>query len=617
MASKKMTVNTSSGNLNLRSGAGTSYGVVGSLAKGKTYTSTESKKVGSITWYKFKVGNVTGWASGKYLKVASSSSKSTNKNSSKESKKTKKTKTKAKTKTESMLAAMLNDSTTADELLNMTTRLYGSPHQFLSSVDYRVGGSTTKKSTSVSDVLKGVTTKTTKTDRVGRAYMEKIIAEAPIVYFTPGLPNYLPDVSEKKKNLLQQLLTGGSSDSGTSSNSNDKKIIDQIFGDTDARYFDFSPKYTEYFYYVNLLCRVSAVYMGLGNLVGPDKATKYKYYGWESYKWKADTQKTTTKTYGVPANTVGKRIASVMKAAVNAVGGVLETVADDTVEALFGQYDYVQFYCNSDLSFSESFSNSTTESKLASIFETGEDIMKEVSFLTGTGAVNGVVNSALSSVTGLLDSVAGLGTSGNFLDRLTSSATQVVQGCNMVFPEIWSRSTYDKSFSISIDLVSPYGTKEAIYLNIIVPLMHLLALTLPRTVTANSYASPFLVKAFAMGFFSCDLGIVDSLTINKGGEGYWSVNGLPTKVTVDIRIKELYSSLSMTKTTEPTQFFANKGLIEFLAVTCGVDITQPNVALQARTLVGLFQARWKDLPSSLYGEFLQAVRNFGSFMYVN
>lgn len=613
MASKKMTVNTSSGNLNLRKGAGTSYSVVGSLAKGKTYTSTETKKVGSITWYKFTVSGVTGWASGKYLKNASSSS-TTNKNTSKENKKSKgkaKTKSKSTKKTESMLVAMLNDSTKVDDLLNTTTRLYGAPYQFLKSVDYRVGGEKSSDSTN----LDGTITTTTESNKVGRAYMEKMIAEAPIVCFTPGLPSYLPDSTAKQKNLLEQAMSLFAKDENTSSNSNDKKIIDQIFGSDDARYFDFTPKYAEYFYYVNLLCRVAAVYMGLGDLKGPDKKTKYKYYGWESYKWKESYQEKTTKVHGVPANSTGKRIMSVMKAGLNAVGGVLENFGNDVSEALMGQYDYVQFYANSDLSFGESFSNRTTESKLTSLFETGEDIMKEVAFLTGTGATNGLVGSALSSITGLLDSVAGIGASGNFLDRLTSSATQIVQGCNMVFPEIWSRSDYDKRFTISIDLVSPYGTKESIYLNIFVPLMHLLALTLPRTVTANSYASPFLVKAFSLGFFSCDLGIVESLNIQKGGEGYWSVDGLPTKVTVDVSIKELYSSLSMTKTTEPVQFFNNKGLIEFLAVTCGVDITQPNIVLQARTLIGLFQAKWKSIPSSLYNEFLQAVRAFGDSMF--
>lgn len=56
--------------LNIRSGAGTSYSKVGTLAKGTKVTLL--KKSGS--WYQIKYGSVTGWVSGDYLKVTLNSS---------------------------------------------------------------------------------------------------------------------------------------------------------------------------------------------------------------------------------------------------------------------------------------------------------------------------------------------------------------------------------------------------------------------------------------------------------------------------------------------------------------------------------------------------------------
>lgn len=63
------TVNTSSGNLNVRSGAGTSYEVIGSLKKGATFTITGQKKVSGTTWYKLTLKGKTGYVSSQYVKT--------------------------------------------------------------------------------------------------------------------------------------------------------------------------------------------------------------------------------------------------------------------------------------------------------------------------------------------------------------------------------------------------------------------------------------------------------------------------------------------------------------------------------------------------------------------
>lgn len=55
--------------VNVRSGAGLSYSILTKVYKNQTYTYTETKKVGNITWYRIKVSSsTTGWICGTYVK---------------------------------------------------------------------------------------------------------------------------------------------------------------------------------------------------------------------------------------------------------------------------------------------------------------------------------------------------------------------------------------------------------------------------------------------------------------------------------------------------------------------------------------------------------------------
>ncbi len=69
-AAKKVQITGST--VNVRKGAGTSYGVVTTVKKGATYTYTDTKTVSGKVWYKITVGTKTGWVIGTYAKVVSS-----------------------------------------------------------------------------------------------------------------------------------------------------------------------------------------------------------------------------------------------------------------------------------------------------------------------------------------------------------------------------------------------------------------------------------------------------------------------------------------------------------------------------------------------------------------
>ena len=63
------------------------------------------------------------------------------------------------------------------------------------------------------------------------------------------------------------------------------------------------------------------------------------------------------------------------------------------------------------------------------------------------------------------------------------------------------------------------ASRQSIFLNCFVPMFHVLGFVLPRQTTANSYESPFLLKAHCGRWFSCEMGVMDSVEINKGGQG--------------------------------------------------------------------------------------------------
>ena len=114
----------------------------------------------------------------------------------------------------------------------------------------------------------------------------------------------------------------------------------------------------------------------------------------------------------------------------------------------------------------------------------------------------------------------------------------------------------------------PYGNRLAYYLDICVPLMHLLALGIPRQSSANTYSSPFLVKAYVEGVFTCNMGLVTNMTITRGAnDSSMTIDGLPTEVDVNITLQDLYCELTMTPQSSPLLFINNTSLIEYLAVT--------------------------------------------------
>ena len=479
------------------------------------------------------------------------------------------------------IKSMVNNATASlESAIDGSMRMFGLPHQLTENNDYRLS----------------------KKTKLGTMFTETFIMDAPLVYIKPGGSNFLPGMTEKqKKNMLNAIIRSASKEEKASAFA--RKLANM--SDNDWRYFDFQGRYAEYIANVNKLCRIGSVFLDLNDVKVPWEPSKtYGTYSWAHYRFSSIYQ--SSEDYSGKKKTTKDYIALAGK------------TAKDLVKKMMSDDEYVKFYVDANTSFSESSSNGTTESMISQFTDSLESFGKELAFVSGVSGANidKVVNASTSTIDSAVNNIAkGDGAISTFLKRLTGVGKQVLAGSNFLTPEIWSSSDYSKSYSFSITLATPYGCREAWYLNIFVPLMHLLALALPMQESANTYKAPMLVRAFAPGWFSCDLGIIDQISIEKGGSGdAWSSCGLPNEVKVSISIKDLYANLALPNEKGGIKaWFSNTGLMNYLMVNCGVDVTKQSFDEKVDVFVNLFMNNVSDSISvtthSKINQFLESVRN--------
>ena len=124
-------------------------------------------------------------------------------------------------------------------------------------------------------------------------------------------------------------------------------------------------------------------------------------------------------------------------------------------------------------------------------------------------------------------------------------------------------------------------------MNIVVPLMHLIALAAPRMVTSNTVSSPFLVQTYIPGMATCQLGIISNMSIVKNPD-YKSVtvNGFPSTIKVTFQVKELYNAMSISPANDPASFMFNETLNDYMANMAGLI---PSIDTFAKQRAAAFQ----------------------------
>lgn len=461
--------------------------------------------------------------------------------------------------------------------------IFGIPYQYLPTTDCRVGDD-------FSDEI----------EQAGYEFADKIISRMPLLYVTPGNTSFMGNAGSKEN--YRTFLLGKLGVSGATSGENDimESSLETMLGEYNGKLYTLTPAYKEYFEYVNPLCRAGAIFLDIGDMSFESESggsNKFQNYNWginqgiayeiytEEESTEDDTEESdiseednTDDANGTKAK-FEEDYSDFFKSTIEKIS---EKISDFESRLYYG--NSIAFYINSDASFQDSFGNETAESSLSSLINGLSDKAREIQFLLGTsrqmvGEAFDKVDGTLGPIKQQIDNIVNKIAGGNSIfTTIANSVKTIVSGGRLQFPQIWSNSSFSKSYSISIKLNTPSTDRVSWWLNIYVPLCHLMGLILPRSEYINSYTTPFIVKAFYKGMFNIDMGIITEMTFTKGKEGSWTKDGLPTVVDVSFTIQDLYSTMSMTSTESmfKGKTLQNVAEMDYIANLCGININEPD-----------------------------------------
>ena len=439
--------------------------------------------------------------------------------------------------------------------INNIRGVLGIPHQFLPSADPRIDV------TNAGDVG--------KVESFGRVYSEKVLKYMPLLLITPGIPKFMSDYGSDQRAAVVEMLAGIADAAGL-----EGVEADDYYG----KYYSLEFAYNDYFKYVNGMLRSAAIFLGIQNIVVDGKSLS-------SFNWLYDGSSIN------PTNSRG-------------------------IGKFLGPYvGCVAFYADCGSSIQDSFSNGTTPSQLASSLNSLSDTGRELNFLVGNvGSLAGLKLNALtgaqdlqSNMEAAKEAVASVLDKPNIMSNILNKAQTILSGGILVFPEIWSDSMFGRSYSCQMKLVAPSGDKLSIYMNILVPIYHLLAMALPRQSIQQSYFSPFLLRCYYKGLFNVDMGIMTGLNITRGAEAEWSYDGIPTVAEVSFDIKDLYEGMFMSRSDHEGSMGIMSNIIEldYIANSCGININDQEVK---RTIKLFTTLKLKNLASDIvYSDILGGV----------
>ena len=542
---------------------------------------------------------------------------------------------------------MATDSSNSTvSMVKLGMRVFGLPYQFPETVDPRF-----------SDV----------TSTIGRSYLNNIRLQAPILTIIPGNPYYLPGEDKGVRVSMGQSIIDNA-DTNTfkwlKKNTVDNK--DLKAGDT-VRYYDFAPAYQDYIQYVNIMLRTIAGFLELKDTLD---GVSFQQYNWSYYKdnetgsrnlteesaktnMQNDAKKVFTNSYRytpkkkkvkytengktktkteyeavenkdklgeyqvlyqttntVKSSTKKSKKYGVLQGTFKSVKKKAASIAT-SLYATISNMQYVRFCVDPTSGFTENYNNETGTSMLKGAFDNGSDVLKEVSFIINSGGAGENADGFKELIDSATDSLSNALNGNNvtsILSRLLNLTGNVIKGSNVIMPDIYKSSSRPTSYQFTVHLKAPYGNKLGIYMDNLVPLMHLVCLAIPKQSTANTYDSPFLVKAFMDGVCNINLGMITDLQVNKTvSEQSWTVDGMPNEIDVTFTITDLYSDLTMSPQENPILFLNNTSLIEYLANTCGMSLVTPKISSKIGMAINTIKNRLTDVPQNITNVFQEQV----------
>ncbi|MCM1232971.1 MAG: hypothetical protein NC489_22830 [Ruminococcus flavefaciens] len=493
-----------------------------------------------------------------------------------------------------------------------TNRIFGAPYQLLDSVDRRFP--------SVNSNL-------------GNEYLRNFLINSPILHIRPGMPKYTGGRQEglgtglvnAMKDLYMDTTVGGMSAVQSLVTSLAEDTIFSSGSKFQKRMFGFREAYYNYMQHVNYMCRSMATFMSLTGGSGFPNGTfgstgfqPFASMDWSNYRMMSSSVakspidilkgysgaafEALTTTVGqiasLPVKAVGalSEGASAAYAYLNPDASGAENVFDiisqkseelaDSMTSYDAQHISQQMankitsveFMVEPVQFTENLSNETATSTIESMVDSiTQGVGTEIAFITNSdadlGAIEGIFSFLGNTASSAAEMIGNMAESitGGFVNNVFKGALQSIKGQKMIYPEIYKSSKSSMDYEFTVTLTSPYGDIYNYYMNIVVPLMHLIALVAPRMVTANTTTSPFLVQAYIPGMCTCNLGIISQMTITKNPTTkHVSVNGFPLTVKVTFTIKELYNAMSISPANDPASFMFNETLNDYMANLAGL-----------------------------------------------
>ena len=443
--------------------------------------------------------------------------------------------------TTAKLIGFKTDSSVRWDIQNLYA-IFGMPYQFMPTVDMRVPDDPAPPDDKDGSIRPG---SVDNFPTIGIKFADKIVARMPLLVLIPGAPDFLNGNKDLQKEAIGIMAqNGGLSDLGMTAFSS------HLHDEGNRKFYGLKFATKDYYRYVDSMCQTASVFMNLGNVKVDNIGGSLSSAHWGTYK----------------------------------NGGLSRMLCYN---------QGVAFYVNSDSQISESISNSPTQSQLAEKINGFSDMAREMQFMLGTASNLAPLNAGTllsqktysedSQTAGMLEDKI---VSNGILGSLAKCVDTVLAGGKLIFPQIWGDSQFSRDYTIDIKLVSPDCDDFSIYMNIIVPLIHLMCFAMPRASGPNGYISPFLVRAFYKSFFSIDMGLITSMSINKGAEAAWNSSGVPTIVDVNLTIKELYDTMALANDNDGNKggytLSDNVSLLDYLSNLCGININEPDFARTVR-----------------------------------
>lgn len=272
----------------------------------------------------------------------------------------------------------------------------------------------------------------------------------------------------------------------------------------------------------------------------------------------------------------------------------------------------------------ESLSNSTTESKLASIVNSKVQEGRERAFMMGDksgGVLQNIVSAFGGSVSGL---VAG---AGDMVGLNVGEAVNQSMLGNAVtdIPKIYAGSSFSKSYSFNMKLRAYKGDTDSILQRLYIPAFSVMAGAFPRATGKNSYTSPYYCRFYSRGMIACPLGMVSDLTITRGSDQFgWNNRHLPLALNLSFSIEDLspamYIAIAADGTSGIEIFGQNSTYQEYLLTLSGMGLQErllfsKNFKRRINTILNLVSSEFfnpyylgAEVGSSLPGQLFAALR---------